>query len=56
MKYATLVTHRGIEEIMQSATVNALSRLRQRDLEKPVRVKKTGNKKALHQKKKNRVI
>ena len=45
---------RSLDEIIDAAVVNTLSRLRQ---EKPKQklVKRTGNKKALHQKKANKV-
>ena len=43
---------RSIDEIIDAAVVNALSRLRSEEQKQRV-VKRTGNKKALHQKKKN---
>ena len=57
MKFATVMPRRSLQEIMDSAVVNALSRIRQREkLRRENNPRKTGNKKALHQKNKNKVI
>ncbi len=45
---------RSFDEIMDAAVANALSRLRAEE-PKPRCIKRTGNKKALHQKTKNKV-
>ena len=45
---------RSIDEIIDAAVVNTLSRLRSEEQKQRV-VKRTGNKKALHQKSRNKV-
>ena len=45
---------RSVDEIIDAAVVNALSRLRSEEPKQKV-VKRTGNKKALHQKGSNKV-
>ena len=45
---------RSVDEIIDAAVVNALSRLRNEEPKQKV-VKRTGNKKALHQKERNKV-
>ena len=44
---------RSLDEIIDAAVVNALSRLRSEESKQKV-VKRTGNKKALHQKERNK--
>ena len=44
---------RSVDEIIDAAVVNALSRLRNEEPRQKV-VKRTGNKKALHQKERNK--
>ena len=45
---------RSIDEIIDAAVINTLSRLRSEEQKQRV-VKRTGNKKALHQKSRNKV-
>ena len=45
---------RSVEEIIDAAVVNTLSRLRSKEPKQKI-VKRTGNKKALHQKSRNKV-
>ena len=45
---------RSVDEIIDAAVVNTLSRLRNEEPKQKV-VKRTGNKKALHQKERNKV-
>ena len=49
----TMVYMRSLEEILDQAVANTLLRLRQEPIKEKV-VKRTGNKKALHQKNKNK--
>lgn len=44
---------RNLNEIIDAAVVNTLRRLKNEEIEKKI-IRKTGNKKALHQKSKNR--
>ncbi len=54
MPIGVMMLIRNINEIIDAAVVNTLSRLRNEEPKQKV-VKRTGNKKALHQKKSNKV-
>lgn len=54
MPIGVMMLRRNISEIIDAAVVNTLSRLRNEEPKQKV-VKRTGNKKALHQKGSNKV-